>query len=273
MAIATGTAILGGALLGGVASMASSKQASSAAGSAAATQSAAADRATALQREMYYQSRTDALRQYEQGRADIAPWRTAGVGALGTLQNELGNYAGYVKDPSSYLQSPGYDWQVQQGVNAIDRGASATGKLDSGQRSKDLMAYGQGMAAQDYGNFLGRYSDLLNKYSGIAGTGMTSAGQMGAYGQNLGNQLGQYGQNYATGAGNSMMAGGNAMAGGMINAANARTGMYSNLSQIGSNAANQYSMMNYLQQPSYTGSGYSSNPYNIGEYGTTAYGM
>ena len=255
-------AIVGSTVIGGVMASKSSSQAASASQNAAATQSASADRATALQREMYYQNR-----------ADMAPWRTAGVGALGTLQNELGNYAGYVKDPSTYLQSPGYDWLVQQGVNAIDRGASATGKLDSGQRSKDLMAYGQGMAAQDYGNFLGRYSDLLNKYSGIAGTGMTSAGQMGAYGQNLGNQLGQYGQNYATGAGNSMMAGGNAMAGGMINAANARTGMYNNLSQIGSNAANQYSMMNYLQQPSYTGSGYSSNPYNIGEYGTTAYGM
>ena len=38
-----------------------------------------------------------------------------------------------------------------------------------------------------------------------------------------------------------------AVAGGMINAANARTGMYSNMSQIASNAANQYSMMNYMQ--------------------------
>jgi hypothetical protein len=44
-----------------------------------------------------------------------------------------------------------------------------------------------------------------------------------------------------------MMAGGNALAGGMINAANAKTGMYSNMSQIASNAANQYSMMNYMQ--------------------------
>ena len=236
-----GTALgVGIGIIGGIGAKKSSDQAQKAAYSAAATQSASA-------REMYYQSRTDALKQYEQGRADIAPWRTAGVGALGTLQNELGNYAGYVKDSSTYLQSPGYYWQVQQGVNAIDRGASATGKLDSGQRSKDLMAYGQGMAAQDYGNFLGRYSDLLNKYSGIAGTGMTSAGQMGAYGQNLGNQLGQYGQNYATGAGQNMMAAGQAQAGGMINAANARTGMYSNLSQIGSNAANQYAMYNYMQ--------------------------
>jgi hypothetical protein len=174
---------------------------------------------------MYYQSRTD-----------MAPWRTAGVGALGSLQNELGAYSGYVKDPSTYLQSPGYNWLVQQGVDTIDRGASATGKLDSGQRSKDLMAYGQGMAAQDYGSFLGRYGDLLNRYSGIAGTGQTAT-----------NQLGMSGQNFANQAGQNMMAGGNALAGGMINAANAKTGMYSNMSQIASNAANQYSMMNYMQ--------------------------
>jgi len=160
---------------------------------------------------------------------------------LGTLQNELGNYAGYVKDPSTYTQSPGYNWLVQQGVGAIDRGASATGKMDSGQRSKDLMAYGQGMASQDYGNFLGRYGDLLNRYSGIAGTGQTAAGQMGASGQNYANQ-----------AGSNMMSGGNAMAGGMINAANAKTGMYSNMSQIGSNAANQYMQYSGMKG-SYTG--------------------
>ena len=225
MPAAVPLAIVGSSVIGGVMASKSSKQASSAAQNAANTQAASADRATALQREMYYQNR-----------ADMAPWRTAGVGALGTLQNELGNYAGYVKDPSTYLQSPGYDWLVQQGVGAIDRGASATGKLDSGQRSKDLMAYGQGMAAQDYGNFLGRYGDLLNRYSGIAGTGQTATNQLGAYGQNYANQAGQ-----------NMMAAGNAQAGGMINAANAKTGMYSNLSQIGSNAANQYAMYNYMQ--------------------------
>jgi len=247
MPAAVPLAIVGGAVIGGVMSSKSASQAASASQNAAATQAASADRATALQREMYYQSRTDQLNQYEQGREDVAPWRTAGVGALGTLQNELGNYAGYVKDPSTYTQSPGYDWLVQQGVNTIDRGASATGKLDSGQRSKDLMAYGQGMASQDYGNFLSRYSNLLNKYSGIAGTGMDASQQMSASGQNMANQMGQYGQNYANQAGSNMMSGGNAIAGGMINAANARTGMYSNMSQIASNAANQYSMMNYMQ--------------------------
>ena len=214
-------------VVGAAATIYSSNQAAGAARDAADTQSQSADRATALQSRMYYQNRED-----------MAPWRTAGVGALGTLQDELKNYAGYVKDPSTYKQSPGYDWLVQQGGGAIDRGASATGKLDSGQRSKDLMAYGQGMASQDYGNFLGRYGDLLNRYSGMAGTGQTAT-----------NQMGQMGQNYATNAGNNMMAGGNAQASGMINAANARTGMYSNLSQIGSNAANQYTMYNSMQQP------------------------
>jgi len=263
------TAIIGGALLGGAASIASSKQASSAATSAANTQAASADQATALQREMYYQTRSDQLKQYEQARSDMAPWRTAGVGALGTLQNELGNYAGYVKDPSTYKQSPGYNWLVQQGVNAIDRGASATGKLDSGQRSKDLMAYGQGMASQDYGNFLGRYGELLNRYSGLAGTGQTASSSMGAYGQNMANQLGQYGTNYANQAGNNMIGAGNAMAGGMINAANARTGMYSNLSQIGSNAANQYMMYNYLNQPQTNPATGYGNTYNLMGYGVT----
>jgi hypothetical protein len=221
-----GAAIVGSAIVGAYASKKSSDKAASASKDAARTQAASTDRATELQREIYYQNRED-----------MAPWRTAGVGALGQLQSELGNYAGYIKDPSTYLQSPGYNWLVQQGVDAIDRGASATGKLDSGQRSKDLMAYGQGLASQDYGNFLGRYGDLLNRYSGIAGTGQTASSAMGSYGQNYANQAGQ-----------NMIAGGNAQAAGMINAANANTGMWSNLSQIGSNAANQYMMYNYLNR-------------------------
>ena len=69
---------------------------------------------------------------------------------------------------------------------------------------------------------------------------------------------------------------GNAQAGGVINQANARTGMYQNLANIGTNYANQSALNNTLQNMGNTGgggSGYSSNPYNVGEYGTTAFGM
>jgi hypothetical protein len=214
-------AIIGAGVLGAGASILSSSQASSAAGDAADAQSQSAANATALQQKMYYQNRED-----------MAPWREAGVGALGDLQGGLEQYAGYINDPSSYKQSPGYNWLSQQGMKGIDASASASGK----STAQDAMRFSQGLASQDYGNFMGRYNNLLNRYSGLAGVGQTAADQMG-----------QSGQNYANQAGNNMMAGGNAQAGGMINAANARTGMYSNMSQIGSDAADQYQMMNNLQ--------------------------
>ena len=211
--------------IGGIgATLLSGNDSADAARGAANVRSQSTGEATAIGREMYGQN-------IEQ----LAPWREAGLGALGDFQNELGNYAGYVKDPSSYEQSPGYNWLVNQGVGAIDRGASATGKLDSGQRSKDLMEFGQGLASQDYGNFMGRYRGLLDRYSNLAGAG-----------QNAANQMGQYGVNFANQASQNTMAGADAQARGMYDASNARTGMYSNLSQIASNFSDQRTMQNTL---------------------------
>jgi hypothetical protein len=72
-------AAIGGAVIGGVAANSAAKEQAGAAKDAAATQASAANRATALQRE-----------QFDLTRADQAPYRQTGVGALNQLSLLMG---------------------------------------------------------------------------------------------------------------------------------------------------------------------------------------
>lgn len=172
-------------LVPAAASIGSALIGSNAARSAANTQAAAADRSADVQREIF-----------QQQRADLEPWRQAGVNALAPLVAATGE---------TYTQSPGYDFRFREGIRAIDNAASRRGMVDSGARDKALMRFGQGIAADDYNTW-------YNRMAGIAGVGQTATGQgnslAGAYGANLANIYGQ---------------GANAQAAGTVGQANAIT--------------------------------------------------
>ena len=177
-----------------------------------------------------YQSARDAVRKR------LAPWESAGVSSLGDLMRIQEQYEGAIQDPNQYIQSPGYNWLQEQGVSAIDRGAAARGKLDSGQNQKDLMRFGQGLASQDYGNYLSRLENLMNQY--------TRTSQMG---QNAASQTAGYDFAAEQGKANIRMQTLGHQGLSQLGVANAQTGLYNNLANIGSNAANQYMLYNYLQ--------------------------
>ena len=224
-------AIGGSALIGGGLSYLSAKDQSDAAEKAADSQSQ-------VQWDMYWQSRED-----------IGPWREAGERSLEDLERLQKTYEDVIMDPSKYVESPAYNFLLNRGVGAIDAAASASGGLDKGARSKDLMAYGKGLASQDYGNYVNLLGNLLNRYAGTAGVGQTAANTVANLGQNTANQVG------------------NAQAAGYINRSNAQTGMYENLANIGSNATNQWMLNNYLnpQASQRAGYGYQTGINNIGQ--------
>ena len=202
MAIATGTAILGAAALGGVA-----------ANSAARTQSSAANRAAQLQEDQFN-------RQLELQ----APFREAGVRALGKLES-ASEYTPF--GMQQFQQDPGYAFRLSEGQKALDRQASMRGGLISGSALKAAQRYGQEMGSQEYTNAFNRYqterSARLNPLQSLAGVGQTSV-----------NQLGAAGQNYASGAGEALGAAGQARASGYIGGANAISGgvgQYTNYGQ------------------------------------------
>lgn len=83
-------------------------------------------------------------------------------------------------------QTPGYQFTLEQGTNAIDQNAAANGTLMSGNTGKALEDYGQGLASttyqQDYQNALNTYMANYQTLMGGAQLGQTSAGQLGQEG-------------------------------------------------------------------------------------------
>ena len=177
-------------------------------------------------------------RMYNQSREDMAPWREAGMRSLADLERVQGTYEGAITDPNQYKESPAYNWLEQQGREAINRQSAAQGQFGSGRHQKDLMQYGQGLALTDYQGYLGRLESLMNRYAGTSNVGQTTSSQLAGLGANVANQVGS--ANYAS----------------QINQGNARTGLYQNLSNIGTNAINQGMLNNYLGNMQQTNQNY-----------------
>jgi len=197
--------------------------------SAADTQANAARRAADLQKE-----------QYDQTRADYAPFREAGVNALGKLQG-MADYQKF--GMNQFTQDPGYAFRLQQGQKALDASAAARGGLISGNALRAAQGYGQEMGSQEYQNAFNRYQTerqaTLAPYMTLAGFGT---------GANAANA--QAGQNYATNAGNMITGGAAAQAAGGIGAANAISGgvsQYLNYNQ-GNNLLNVLNNRNLVNQ-------------------------
>lgn len=191
-------AVGGGAILGAVVS-------SSNAGSAANAQQNAANTASQTQLQMYNQTRTDQT-----------PWRNAGGQAIGALSSYYGlpttNADGTTTpgnpnagaDDTKLIQSlPGYQFNLDQGNQSVQRDLAAKGLLGSGAAGKALTQYGQGYA-------MNASNQYLNGLQSIAGVGQTSVQATGQAGANAANQIGSN-QIYA----------GNAQASGYANQSNA----------------------------------------------------
>lgn len=122
-------------------------------------------------------------------------------------QNRTGGteYGGYTK-------TPGYDFRMKQGTDAIESSAAARGGLYSGAALQDALQYGQDYASSEYGNYLARLGNASGAGQAAA-TGQANAAQVGA--QGVSNALAGYGNAGAAGA----IGVGNAITGGMQNLA------------------------------------------------------
>jgi hypothetical protein len=226
------TAIIGSSIIGAGASMYGANK-----------QAKAADQASQVQWDMY-----------DRTRSDLQPWMGGGTAALNQLQTMLGLNQGQDPMQSQFLspftldkfqQSPGYQFRLEQGMNAINKGSAARGMYYAPQTLQDLGKYQQGMASTEFDNAYNRYvgdqTRGYNMLSGLSNTGQNAAAGVGAMGQQTASQVG-----------NNMMGGAAAQAAGYMGAANAIGG--------GLQGLGNYSMyLSQLQQPAYGGS--------IGGYG------
>ena len=164
----------------------------------------------------------------------MAPWYNTGSQAITDLgkQNAAGafNVEPYGVTPFNYQQSPGYQWQTQQGNNALQGSAAARGGLFSGTTMKALQKYGIGAAAQDYHQ---AYQDYMANSMNVYNTKAQQAEQ--AF--NRGNILSQAGRevpgNYAQMQNQSAMGMANAKAAGIMGVSNAWGGVLAGFDPLG----------------------------------------
>ena len=93
---------------------------------------------------------------------------------------------------SAYLaNTPGYQFQLQQGNEQILRNQAAVGNLGTGNTQVDLMNYGQGLAQNTYNNYMGYLQNLIT--TGLPATTQLAANQanQGGFLANLTNLGGQ----------------------------------------------------------------------------------
>ncbi len=81
-----------------------------------------------------------------------------------------------------YQKSPYYNFLLQEGTNALEKGAASKGKLFSGQQQKGLAQFGQNLASTDYDAWLRRWYQSLTPLQSLAGLGQTTGSQLGALG-------------------------------------------------------------------------------------------
>lgn len=157
----------------------------------------------------------DALTKAQQANtALLAPFTANGVGASNDLATMLGTNgntgaAGYGSltkpfTPGDLTQDPGYQFNLQQGQNALNNQLSASGSLDSGAALKAAQQFGQGLADTTYNNAFAR--DNTNKVTtaGLINSAV-APGLAGAEGTAQANTaLGNVGANATAAKGNTI---------------------------------------------------------------------
>lgn len=126
-----------------------------------------------------------------------------------------------------FQETPGYQFQVQQGERGVLNSLAALGMKNSGKALKSLETFRQGLANQEYGNY-------LNRLAGMAGMGQSQA-----------NQTNSLMANAATNVGNNIQQAGAARASGYVGSANA---WGQGLNQVG-NALGQMSYNSFPSAP------------------------
>ncbi len=136
----------------------------------------------------YDASRNDLSSQMNPAINAYNPYTQGGSNAQGLLNRFL------TGDPSTrvadYVKTPGYDFRYKEGLNALDRSASARGALLGGGAIKEAMKYGQDMAQQGYDSY-------VNQLAGQSAQGLNATNSQGNLRQNYGTALGNTSANRA----------------------------------------------------------------------------
>lgn len=232
-------AIIGSAVVGGAVAAHGSKQ-------AAKAQVEAGRQAQATQQ----QALDSQLAIFERTRNDLTPFRQGGEVALsqlmaalkpgGALSKGLPEFKPFALTQQQLEATPGYQFNLSQGLKAVQNSAAARGLGVSGAAQKGAARFATGLADTTFGNQLQRHIDqfttgfnaaatnqnnLFNRLIETSRLGSNAAAQTGAFGTQTGSQLGEASRGIA----GAQQGVGNAQAGGIVGGANAISGAASSV--------------------------------------------
>jgi hypothetical protein len=173
--------------------------------------------------------------------AVLAPYSTTGVQSDTQQANLLGLNGQPAADAamSTFQASPGYQYDLTQGLKAVDAGAASKGLLRSGATIKAEQAYGSNLADNEFSNYVGRLNSLTN-------FGVTAAG-------------GQASTDTSAGAAQANIAG------------TAGTGITNSLSGLAGNTNVQNALTSMFSGPTTTGMGSGSGTTSMLSAGNAAF--
>ena len=143
---------------------------------------------------------------------------------------------------AAFTNTPGYQFQLQQGIAGLYQSAASKGGLLSGNQDEAVANYASGLASENFGNYV---------------SGVTSLADLG---ENAAAQTGNYGTQTAANIGQTAVGSANAQAAGLVGTANAVTGAINS----GTNAYLANSFLN----PATAGGG--AGIYGVGSAGLAA---
>jgi hypothetical protein len=132
-------------------------------------------------------------------RGDLAPFRTAGTNALGVASDLSGANGpdAATAAGANFHTDPGYEFQYNQGLRAVDAGAASKGILHSGATIKGEETFATGLADQSFSNY---YNRLFN----LSQLGETAAAGGAALAQSAGNTQANITGNLGAGLSNTV---------------------------------------------------------------------
>lgn len=140
--------------------------------------------------------------------------------------------AGNQNAVNAFQTGPGYDFAVNQSLDALDRRAASRGMLASGNNTLDTLSTVNGLANQEYGNWQNRLAGLISPEmqaaTGVAGANTNKAG---VYTQDAMNRV-NLSSNVANGMNSSATQGANAQ----MQASGNALGLGMQLANLGVNA-------------------------------------
>jgi hypothetical protein len=167
-----------------------------------------------------------ATNQYNTTSGYLAPYRDIGNQAASQLSGSLASLtAPITMDETTLQNTPGYQFNLTQGLKSTQNSAAARGLGTSGAALKGAATFATGLADSTYqnqfNNAVTNQSNAFNRLSSLVGTGENAAAGTGAAGTAAAGQVGAA----ATNAGNATAAGYNAIGSGASSLANLTAGV------------------------------------------------